>query len=473
MHGQPQPRTRLNTTLLDPIRRTSLVDTCMEVESAVLFNVNPPSPQGSDYYSDEQDTILRTWHTGGGALVEQPLGFSHAMPHRLAEKGYVGAVTYDQATSTTIDQEGLPIKLFTRDTAKMSDLSLGPPQSTSAPPQEQFRTNMPTFRDSISTGSPSEPPAAFPTRKTPSNRRGGTGPGETNRKSELYKTELCISLSTGNPCRYGDQCQFAHSREELQHVNRHPRYKTQFCLSFQSQGYCKYNERCTFIHYPEEARVPLPGVPTSPTPLAEGSTSSQSSSQDASSPKDTRRDRIRALSEPNLATTSMVARVSSASLNASANAANPNSKSLSQNDSTPTEVSDTSNVRRRSTAVSFPPDVLYSMAHPQMAQFTEREYTTSAFPLVMACESVANVVNVANAVNNAPFACNRGQEPSSCPQVSRSTSATTSAHTLGLYPPKLDATDRVSDMEADGDVDEQWASALAHYISTPQNDFEM
>ncbi|KAI9235956.1 MAG: hypothetical protein BYD32DRAFT_356905, partial [Podila humilis] len=57
--------------------------------------------------------------------------------------------------------------------------------------------------------------------------------------------------------RYGDQCQFAHSKEELQHVNRHPRYKTQFCMSFQAHGYCKYNERCTFIHHPEEARVSL------------------------------------------------------------------------------------------------------------------------------------------------------------------------------------------------------------------------
>lgn len=57
--------------------------------------------------------------------------------------------------------------------------------------------------------------------------------------------------------RYGDNCQFAHSVAELQHVNRHPRYKTQLCTSYQSQGFCKYNERCTFIHRPEEARVPL------------------------------------------------------------------------------------------------------------------------------------------------------------------------------------------------------------------------
>ncbi|ORZ22806.1 hypothetical protein BCR41DRAFT_302870, partial [Lobosporangium transversale] len=57
--------------------------------------------------------------------------------------------------------------------------------------------------------------------------------------------------------RYGDNCQFAHSTEELQYVTRHPRYKTQFCTSFQSQGYCKYNDRCTFIHHPEEARVPI------------------------------------------------------------------------------------------------------------------------------------------------------------------------------------------------------------------------
>ncbi|KAI8354816.1 hypothetical protein B0O80DRAFT_375869, partial [Mortierella sp. GBAus27b] len=55
--------------------------------------------------------------------------------------------------------------------------------------------------------------------------------------------------------RYGDNCQFAHSEEELNQVTRHPRYKTQMCTSFQNQGYCKYNDRCTFIHHPEEARV--------------------------------------------------------------------------------------------------------------------------------------------------------------------------------------------------------------------------
>ncbi|KAF9582572.1 hypothetical protein BGW38_000045 [Lunasporangiospora selenospora] len=78
---------------------------------------------------------------------------------------------------------------------------------------------------------------------------------ESARKSELYKTEMCISVSEGVNCKYGDQCQFAHNKDELKHVERHPRYKTQFCTSFQRDGYCKYNDRCTFIHKAEEARI--------------------------------------------------------------------------------------------------------------------------------------------------------------------------------------------------------------------------
>ncbi|KAG0257973.1 hypothetical protein BGZ95_005088, partial [Linnemannia exigua] len=95
----------------------------------------------------------------------------------------------------------------------------------------------------------------------PPGKRGARGPrrgsSDNNKKAELYKTELCISVHSGFACKYGDNCQFAHNVAELHHVNRHPRYKTQLCTSFQNQGFCKYNDRCTFIHHPEEARVPI------------------------------------------------------------------------------------------------------------------------------------------------------------------------------------------------------------------------
>jgi butyrate response factor 1 len=41
------------------------------------------------------------------------------------------------------------------------------------------------------------------------------------------QTELCRSWEEFGSCRYGIKCQFAHSREELRPVNRHPKYKTE------------------------------------------------------------------------------------------------------------------------------------------------------------------------------------------------------------------------------------------------------
>ncbi|KAF9157209.1 hypothetical protein DFQ26_009032 [Actinomortierella ambigua] len=87
-------------------------------------------------------------------------------------------------------------------------------------------------------------------------RSHGDREGEGKKITDLYKTEMCHSVAAGTTCRYGDQCQFAHSEHELNQVARHPRYKTQFCTSFQSFGRCKYNDRCTFIHHPDEARTP-------------------------------------------------------------------------------------------------------------------------------------------------------------------------------------------------------------------------
>ncbi|CAI5522377.1 unnamed protein product, partial [Closterium sp. Naga37s-1] len=43
----------------------------------------------------------------------------------------------------------------------------------------------------------------------------------------LYKTELCRSWEETGACRYGGKCQFAHGREELRAVARHPKYKTE------------------------------------------------------------------------------------------------------------------------------------------------------------------------------------------------------------------------------------------------------
>jgi hypothetical protein len=41
------------------------------------------------------------------------------------------------------------------------------------------------------------------------------------------QTELCRSWEETGSCRYGGKCQFAHGREELRPVQRHPKYKTE------------------------------------------------------------------------------------------------------------------------------------------------------------------------------------------------------------------------------------------------------
>ena len=65
--------------------------------------------------------------------------------------------------------------------------------------------------------------------------------------NDLYKTELCRSWTETGECRYNDKCQFAHGRDELRCVVRHPKYKTQVCRTFMSTGQCPYGSRCRFI----------------------------------------------------------------------------------------------------------------------------------------------------------------------------------------------------------------------------------
>lgn len=70
------------------------------------------------------------------------------------------------------------------------------------------------------------------------------GPSPNNRKLGLYKTERCRSWEEKGSCRYGQKCQFAHGKDELRHVNRHPKYKTEICRTFWRTGTCPYAKRC-------------------------------------------------------------------------------------------------------------------------------------------------------------------------------------------------------------------------------------
>eukprot|EP01111_Echinosteliopsis_oligospora_P013194 TRINITY_DN4669_c0_g1_i1.p1 TRINITY_DN4669_c0_g1~~TRINITY_DN4669_c0_g1_i1.p1 ORF type:complete len:278 (-),score=80.35 TRINITY_DN4669_c0_g1_i1:78-911(-) len=106
----------------------------------------------------------------------------------------------------------------------------------------------------------------------------------------LYKTELCRSfVETGN-CRYGLKCQFAHGRDELRTVTRHPKYKTEICKTFHTLGTCPYGTRCRFIHTKPKDHShnsslnPSPSRSDSPSSLSSSSSTSPSTSPLASSP---------------------------------------------------------------------------------------------------------------------------------------------------------------------------------------------
>jgi hypothetical protein len=67
-------------------------------------------------------------------------------------------------------------------------------------------------------------------------------------KQNLFKTELCQSWIETGACRYGPKCQYAHGKDELRTVIRHPKYKTENCKTFTNTGQCPYGKRCRFVH---------------------------------------------------------------------------------------------------------------------------------------------------------------------------------------------------------------------------------
>jgi len=77
-------------------------------------------------------------------------------------------------------------------------------------------------------------------------------------KQNLYKTELCQSWMETGACRYGPKCQYAHGKDEVRPVIRHPKYKTENCKTFSNTGQCPYGKRCRFVHQYAEYRADTP-----------------------------------------------------------------------------------------------------------------------------------------------------------------------------------------------------------------------
>jgi hypothetical protein len=77
----------------------------------------------------------------------------------------------------------------------------------------------------------------------------------SNKKPNLYKTELCRTWEETGACRYNSKCQFAHGAAELRAIERHPKYKTQMCRTFWEKGTCPYGKRCCFLHSSSQSQV--------------------------------------------------------------------------------------------------------------------------------------------------------------------------------------------------------------------------
>ena len=65
-----------------------------------------------------------------------------------------------------------------------------------------------------------------------------------------YKTEMCKNFTLYNKCSWGQNCFFAHGKNELKTrvlLNEH--YKTKICKKFHRTGFCPYSSRCQYFHF--------------------------------------------------------------------------------------------------------------------------------------------------------------------------------------------------------------------------------
>ena len=69
------------------------------------------------------------------------------------------------------------------------------------------------------------------------------------------KTEMCTRVEVSGYCSFGDKCNFAHDKSELQPMIKSYLYKTKKCASFYGEGWCKYGSRCQYIHFDYEAEI--------------------------------------------------------------------------------------------------------------------------------------------------------------------------------------------------------------------------
>ena len=99
------------------------------------------------------------------------------------------------------------------------------------------------------------------------------GPGElrectVSESKQEYKTVLCKHWEDDGKCQWGEQCKWAHGKEDLQtgstrpvmpHSGWNSQHKTVLCSKW-VEGSCQYGARCMFAHGQAELRSAQQGV---------------------------------------------------------------------------------------------------------------------------------------------------------------------------------------------------------------------
>ena len=109
-------------------------------------------------------------------------------------------------------------------------------------PQNQKITYRKYSKDSEDSTSNEDKEEIFQNKKT-------TYKSNSNDFKIKYKTELCKYYEINGYCKYGDNCAYAHGKENLRSKVTHSTYyRTKKCVQFFNNGFCPYGNRCQFAH---------------------------------------------------------------------------------------------------------------------------------------------------------------------------------------------------------------------------------
>ena len=73
---------------------------------------------------------------------------------------------------------------------------------------------------------------------------------KTFQQNHKYKTEICKNYQLYGYCKWGDNCCFAHGKDELRLKTLFNYfYKTKICKHFHRDGFCPYASRCQYFHF--------------------------------------------------------------------------------------------------------------------------------------------------------------------------------------------------------------------------------